>query len=260
MRKVNVIILRTAGTNCDLETEFAFRLVGAETDLCHINQLIRGKKSLKNYQIMAIPGGFSYGDDIAAGKILANELKYLLKREIDRFIKEGNLVIGICNGFQVLIKAGLLPNSQMREQETTLTFNDSAKFEDRWCHLRINPQSPCLFTKNMEGIIYLPVAHSEGKFLAKSKTISQLKRNHQIVLQYVDAQGHLAGYPDNPNSSLKNIAGICDSTGRIFGLMPHPERHIFHLQHPSWTRVNWKEEGDGLKIFKNALEFIRKES
>lgn len=256
---VKAIIIRTAGTNCDLETEFAFKIVGAETDLVHINQLIRGEKSLKNYQIMAIPGGFSYGDDIAAGKILANEIKYLLRQEIDRFIKQGNLVIGICNGFQVLAKAGLLPEPQVKEQKATLTFNDSAKFEDRWCHLRINTNSPCIFTKNIEERIYLPVAHSEGKFAASKETISKLKKNNQIALQYIDDKGNLSGYPDNPNGSVENIAGICDSTGRIFGLMPHPERHIFHLQYPNWTRVNWKEEGDGLKIFRNALEYAQKE-
>jgi len=260
MGKTRVMILRAAGTNCDHETAFAFQEAGAKTELVHINQLVRGDKDLKDYQILAIPGGFTYGDDIASGKILANELKYKLEDDIRRFITKGKLIIGICNGFQILVKAGLLPNLNGDFQmETTLTLNDSARFEDRWVYLK-NMSSKCVWTKGLAGsIIYLPVAHGEGKFIARDGNIlGILDTEGLIVFKYTDRDGNFSGYPVNPNGSAENIAGICDQTGRIFGLMPHPERHIRYTQHPRWTREEPKKEGDGLAIFRSGADYAKK--
>ena len=258
MKKVKVIVLRTAGTNCDYETVHAFQKVGADVDLVHINQLIRGEKEFSPYQILALPGGFAYGDDIAAGKILANELKYRLREPIEKFIADGKLMIGICNGFQVMVKAGLLPgfNGISDVQETTLYTNDSGKFECRWIYLKSVENSKCVFTRNIKPIIYLPVAHGEGKFTTINESIlDKLESNDQVVFKYVDAEGNHAGYPWNPNGSDRDIAGICDVTGRIFGMMPHPERYVSKYNHPRWTRENLDEEGNGLAIFRNAVEY-----
>ena len=268
MKTVKVIVLRTAGTNCDKETAFAFETAGAAAELVHINELSSGRKSLNSYQIMAIPGGFSYGDDIASGKILANELKFKIGTDVRRFISEGKLVIGICNGFQILVKAGLLPNlsGDFKSIEATLTLNDSAKFEDRWVYLKKSKiQTPksktkCVWTAGIDNIIRLPVAHGEGKFIPKNNAILQrLKKEGLIVFEYVDDKGRRgAGYPCNPNGSIEGIAGICDPSGRIFGLMPHPERHISPYQSPEWTRKKAKGPGDGLAIFINGVDFAKK--
>lgn len=260
MKKVKVIVIRTAGTNCDKETAWAFKKAGAETDLVHINELTRKEKSLDSYQIMAIPGGFTYGDDIASGKILANELKFKIDSEIERFVRNGKLIIGICNGFQVLVKAGLLPNlaGNFETIESTLTLNDSDKFEDRWIRLK-KVGNRCIWTKGMDSMIELPVAHGEGKFIPLNKLIlKQIKDKGLIAFEYVDKAGKRAGYPSCPNGSVENIAGICDTTGRIFGLMPHPERHISPYQHPNWTRNKKRSDGDGFAIFKNGVSYAEK--
>jgi phosphoribosylformylglycinamidine synthase subunit PurQ / glutaminase len=269
MIKPKVCVLRTAGTNCDKETAFAFQESGAEAQLIHVNKLINTKDCLGSYQILAIPGGFSYGDDIAAGKILANELRTKLAPDIQKFVEDGKLIIGICNGFQILVKSGFLPGNKELEQEASLVINDSGKFEDRWVYLTQNTQAKtpawpsgrqkCVWVKDVPEIIYLPVAHGEGKFITKDKAVlNRLKENGQIVFQYCDASGKLSGYPDNPNGALDNIAGICDATGRIFGLMPHPERHIDIRQHPRWDASKNKNFGDGLIIFVNAVEYAKK--
>lgn len=261
MRKVKVIVLRTAGTNCDRETAFAFEKAGAGSELAHINELTRKEKSLDDYQIMAIPGGFTYGDDIASGKILANELKFRLGGPLQKFINNGKLIIGICNGFQVLVKAGLLPNlaGDFQTIESTLTLNDSDKFEDRWVYLKRVKGRRCIWTKGMDEIIQLPVAHGEGKFIPKDKdTLKKMKAKGLVVFEYVDNAGRRAPYPYCPNGSVENIAGICDPTGRIFGLMPHPERHIRAYQHPDWTRDRKKTGGDGLAVFKNGVNYARR--
>lgn len=265
MKKPKACVLRAAGTNCDKETAFAFLKVGAEVELAHINKFISGQRNFSDYQILAIPGGFTYGDDIAAGKILANELRFKLAQEVKKFIQDGKLIIGICNGFQILVKAGLLPGNDAWLQEASLTINDSAKFEDRWVYLRspvrLFARSPvkCIWVKNIPEIIYLPVAHGEGKFVTQDKEVLQrLKKNKQIVFQYCDGKGGLKGYPDNPNGSQENIAGICDTTGRIFGLMPHPERHINVLQHPRWMQNKNRQAGDGLQIFRNGVEYAKR--
>jgi len=267
MNKVKALVIRTAGTNCDKETAFAFELAGAQAELVHINEISSGRKSLDNYQILAIPGGFTYGDDIASGKILANELKFNLEEELQKFISRGKLIIGICNGFQVLVKAGLLPNlsGDFVTIEATLTINDSNKFEDRWIYLKKpraqGRKSKCVWTHGIDGIIQLPIAHGEGKFIPKSKKIlNSLKEEGLIVFEYVNETGSKGAYPYNPNGSVEDIAGICDRSGRIFGLMPHPERHVSVYQHPSWTRMNKpiKTEGDGLAIFTNGVNFAKK--
>jgi len=259
MTNPKVCILRSAGTNCDKETAAAFKLAGANPELVHVNSLVKQEKALADFQILALPGGFSYGDDIASGKIFANELRFKLVDLLRQFIADGKLIIGICNGFQILVKAGLLPSSVELKQETTLIINDSGKFEDRWVYLK--PAGNCVWTKGIKKIIYLPVAHGEGKFIAQDKTVlNRLKKNKQIVFEYCNAQGKPSGYPDNPNGSMENIAGVCDETGRVFGLMPHPERHIFAASHPrNWER-RLEKYGDGLQIFKNGVDYIKKGS
>lgn len=263
MKRVSAIILRTAGTNCDKETAFAFRLAGADTRLVHINELAAGREYLDPYQILAIPGGFSYGDDIASGKILANELKFKLADAMQKFIAGGKLIIGICNGFQILVKAGLLPNlaGDLRHIEATLTLNDSDRFEDRWVYLK-RPKTKCVWTAGMNKTIELPVAHGEGKFIPRDRTVlKRLKDDGLIVFEYVDEKGRKAAYPYNPNGSVEGIAGICDRSGHVFGLMPHPERHVTRFQHPSWTRSGYRgsdQKGDGLAIFKNGVDFAKK--
>ena len=284
--KVKVIILRTAGTNCDQETKFAFERCGASVDVVHVNRLVKKEKVLSDYHILAIPGGFTYGDDVASGKILANELRLRLVEDIKRFIDDEKLIIGICNGFQILVKAGILPGdsraahsraalspiesekgpphaSDERTQftpEVTLTTNDSAKFESRWVHLKPELKSPCVWIQGISQPIFLPVAHGEGKFIPKDNSVlERLKKNNQIVFRYCHKDGTTPSYPENPNGSIENIAGLCDVTGRIFGLMPHPERHFFFTQHPFWTRLDKKTEfGDGARIFENGVQYVRK--
>ncbi len=265
MSNIKVLILRTAGTNCDQETRVAFELLKTKVKMVHVNDLIYGKEKIYNYQIVAIPGGFTYGDDIAAGRILANELKMKLKAELERFLKKNGLMIGICNGFQVLVKTGILPGNRNWRQKVTLACNDSGKFEDRWVYLKspvTSHQSPvnrCVWTKGIGEVIYLPVAHGEGKFIAESREVlAQIRKNGQVVFQYCNSAGEISSYPDNPNGSAEHIAGICDETGRIFGLMPHPERCVFKTQHPRWMREKCSGIPDGLKIFKNAIEFLKK--
>ena len=257
---VKVIVLRTAGTNCEQETAFAFKSCGAQVDLGHMNQLIQGSLRLKDYHILAIPGGFTYGDDIESGRILANELRFKLGKDLQKFIQDGKLIIGICNGFQVMVKAGILPGepeNKTFKQKATLINNDSAKFEDRWIHLKVEKKS--VWTKDLPDIIYLPVAHGEGKFVPQDEALlNQLKSNHQVVFRYSTSSGGKPTYPENPNGSIDDIAGITDSTGRILGLMTHPERHFLFIQHPSWTRLEKKSRfGDGAKIFENGVKYVR---
>jgi len=254
MSNIRVLILRVPGTNCDVETMFAFQQAGAEVSLVHVNQLIRRQERLADYQIMVIPGGFTYGDDISAGKVLANELKVKLYEDIQRLIENGGLVLGICNGFQAMVKAGILPEpSQHLPRPLTITTNDSGKFECRWVHLGVNRECSCVFTEGIDSM-YLPVAHGEGKVVTDLEVLPQLK----VALYYTDEHGdNKVGYPHNPNGSVANIAGICDSSGRVFGLMPHPERHVRGTQHPQWTRLGAREHGDGFRVFRNAVEWAR---
>jgi phosphoribosylformylglycinamidine synthase subunit PurQ / glutaminase len=254
MDKVKVLVLRAPGANCDGETAFAFEQAGAEASLIHVNRLLYHEERLANYKILVIPGGFTYGDDIAAGKILANQFQMKLGEDIARFVEGGGLILGICNGFQVLVKACLLPElSREGVQTVTLTGNDSGKFECRWVYLSANKGNPCVFTKGIERM-YLPVAHGEGKLAITSGALKE----KNVVLFYTNERGDIsAGYPYNPNGSAGNVAGLCDSTGRIFGLMPHPERHIRGTQHPQWMRLGAREFGDGFKIFQNAVNWAK---
>lgn len=253
--KPRVMIIRAAGTNCDIETQYAFELAGAAAERVYINEVKH--RDLLDYQIIALPGGFTYGDDIAAGRILANEIKCKMRDQFMQFIEKEKLIIGICNGFQVLVKCGILPGTDgyFREQSVSLVANDSERFEDRWVHLRVNCERS-VFTRGMGSMITLPVAHAEGKFVAKNSDVLEEIKD-LTVFEYVDKQGNPASYPDNPNGSVLGIAGIADQTGRILGLMPHPERFFSRIQHPNHTREDLPEEGDGLLIFKNAVTYFK---
>lgn len=258
MAHVNAIVLRAAGINCDMETEYALEQAGAAAQRLHINRIIADKKLLRSFQIIVFPGGFSYGDDVAAGKILANQIIHHLYEPVRKFIDDGKLVLGICNGFQVLVKAGILPgNSNDKHNNVTITYNDSGKFEDRWVYLA--PQTEkCVFLDPGRQI-YLPVAHGEGKVVASdTETLEQLKSNGHVAFKYVDQNGSEGGYPVNPNGSQDSIAGLTDSTGRVLGLMPHPERFIRPTQHPHWSRLADRTDADGMTIFNKAVKYIRK--
>jgi phosphoribosylformylglycinamidine synthase len=259
-KNVKVIVIRTAGTNCNEETAFAFSRCGGEVEQVHIKALVSGVKKLSDYHIIALPGGFSYGDDIASGRILANELRLKLGEDIKQFIRDGKLMIGICNGFQILVKAGILPGLGWNSgPEATLFYNDSAKFEARWVHLKTESRSVCVWTKGISKEIFLPVAHGEGKFIPRDAKVTEaLAARGQIVFKYCTSDGGKPAYPANPNGSVDDIAGITDTTGRILGLMPHPERHFTFEQHPFWTRLTKKSEfGDGAKIIENGVNYVK---
>jgi len=249
---VKALVLRAPGTNCDIETAFAFEQAGAAAELVHIGQLIDGVKRLDDYQVLAVPGGFTYGDDLGAGRVLANEIRITLGAAIERFIEKGRLILGICNGFQVLVKTGILPGPLTDQPKLTLAANDSGRFECRWVYLKANPDSNCVFTRDIESL-YLPVAHGEGKLVAPPDVLAEL----DAALYYSNEDGRKAGYPFNPNGSADGIAGICDSSGRIFALMPHPERHIRASQHHRWTNGSASQQGDGFKIFHNAVKWAK---
>jgi len=247
-------MLRAPGTNCDLETQVAFEAAGAEVDSAIVYELFRGGKKLDDYGIVVIPGGFTYGDDVSAGRIMANEIRLRLGDELRRFVDAGKLVMGICNGFQVLVKTGILPGLRdAGPQPVTLTNNDSGKFECRWIYLKVEPDNPCVFTRGIDRM-YIPVNHGEGKLVAPPEILPKLN----VVVRYTDENGNTgAGYPHNPTGSLEDIAGICDPTGRVFALMPHPERFIRWTQHPRWTREPARPAGDGLQIFTNAVDWAK---
>lgn len=259
MKKLKTIIIRTAGTNCDYELKTAFELCGASVDRVHINELISNKNKILSYDILAVPGGFSYGDDIASGKILSNEIKNKLGDNVKKFALSGKPIIGICNGFQVLVKIGLLPSPEKFEQISTLSYNDSNKFECRWVYLKTQKtkdKTLCLWTKNLPDVITLPVAHGEGKFVANDKILAEIEKNNQVVFRYCDKKGNAAQYPQDPNGSLNSIAGICNKKGNVFGLMPHPERYVYALQHPAREGFDGFY-GWGKQIFQNAIDFFK---
>lgn len=256
MSRPRAIVLRAPGTNCDEETAFAWSLAGAEADLLHVGRVLERPSVLDSSQILTLPGGFSYGDDLGAGRILATRLATALGDALHRFHDRGGLVLGICNGFQVLVKSGLLPGVQSK-MHATITYNDSGHFESRWVRLLPTPGlSPFLASGEP---IELPVAHGEGKFLVSEETeLAEFEAAGQVVLRYIDeADRPTQDYPANPNGSLGAIAGLCDPTGRIFGLMPHPERFVDPFHHPRWTRHVPKAEGDGLRIFGDAVASLR---
>lgn len=292
----SVLILRAPGTNCDQETAFAFEQAGGRPVVRHLNRLLENPGILREYQVLVIPGGFSYGDDISAGRIFANQLRHRLRDALEEFKAAGKLILGICNGFQVLVKSGVLLPDRPDEPAATLTFNDSGRFEDRWVHLRVYG-SKCVFLQGLERL-YLPVAHAEGKFVARDgTTLTALDRAGQLVLRYTmppergselkmidqpnieiikqrDGRSDAAPqsrvpadavpeatlpFPFNPNGAQGNVAGVCDETGRVLGLMPHPERHCHPAHHPQWTRCDpqLRRKPDGLAIFENAVRYFQ---
>lgn len=255
MAKPRALILRAPGANCDNETDFAFELAGGVADRVHINRLREQPQLLQRYQVLIIPGGFTYGDDVAAGKILAVQLAHFLADAIRKFRDAEKLILGICNGFQTLLKAGLLLQPDEDGPLATLAHNTSGKFEDRWIYLQSYP-GRCPFLKGYERW-HVPIAHAEGNFLCREPWILRgLEQAGQVVLRFVDAEGSPGPYPVNPNGSQGDVAGICDATGRVLGLMPHPERHCLPTQHPRWTREGLAHEGEGLRLFRNAVEYF----
>jgi len=277
MTSPRALVLSGYGLNCDFETQYALQLAGFEAERVHISQLLREHvsadevRSLADFHLLAFDGGFSWGDDHGAGVLLATRLKYKLQEELEGFIGSGKLIIGICNGFQAMVNMGLLPGFEGRydSREVALLANDCGNFRNDWIHLEINPAAPCLFTRGLDKM-ELPIRHGEGKFYAPEAVLKRLLENNQAALHYSLPSGEKARgrFPYNPNGSLEDIAGICDPTGRIFGLMPHPEAFHHWTQHPDWTlkKENKKrkgqpieeEEGAGLKIFKNAFEYLAK--
>lgn len=257
--KPKVLVLRADGINRDEELAYAFTIAGGEATIVHINDLREKKDNLKNYNILALPGGFAYGDDIVSGKILAVELTSFLKEEMHAFVqRKDTLTFGVCNGFQVLVRTGLLPFQNIGEMDVTLT-NNNSHFECRWVKLKFESKSRCVFLDGLAArrVMY-PVAHGEGKFFASEKMIKKVEDENLVVLRYVDENGNpTQSYPQNPNGATNAIAGICDTTGRVFGLMPHPECFVRIEQHPNWRRGNIKSP-DGLPLFENMIEYIKR--
>jgi phosphoribosylformylglycinamidine synthase len=271
-KEVRAMVIAGNGTNCEREVANACRLAGAEVvDIVHIAELLAGRARLDGYHFLNLAGGFLDGDDLGSAKAGANRFLHApvagsdehLVDQLQRFVDEGKLIMGVCNGFQLMVKMGLLPGlgGEYRNQTTTLTFNDSGRFEDRWAYLKVDPDSPCIYTRGLSGI-YLPVRHGEGKFVASSeKVLKEIESKSLSVLKYSDSDYAVPTmeYPLNPNGSMNAIAGICDETGRLFGLMPHPEAYVHRTHHPRWTREELPEEGMGLLLFQNAVRFIREE-
>ncbi len=265
MSNIKALVLTGYGLNCDDETSYAFELAGATACRVHINSLIDGSVSLDEFQIMAFIGGFSWGDDHGAGVIQAVRMKTNIGDKLLEFIEKGKLVIGICNGFQTLVNLGLLPgiDSDYKTRSVALTYNDCGKFRNDWVNLAINADSPCIFTKGLDQA-ELPIRHGEGKFYAQDAVLNHLIANNQVALRYAMADGSPANgrFPFNPNGSLNDIAGICDQTGRVFGLMPHPEAFNHFTNHPNWTRLKREgkiinsEQTPGIRMFKNAVEYL----
>jgi len=258
------LIITGDGLNCENETSYAYSLAGADSVLFHISDVLSGRIKIKEYDILTFIGGFSNGDHLGAATVQAARFRNALNEEINGFISSKKPIIGICNGFQTLVKLGILPgiDNDHSNRSCTLLMNDSACFEDRWVNLSGNMASKCIWTKNIDKI-FLPVRHGEGKFYAEEDVIKKLEQNNQIVFRYSDESGKITSkYPENPNGSLGSIAGICDHSGLIFGLMPHPEAYLHGVNHPYWTRLKAEgksilEKGDGLKIFKNAVDYCK---
>lgn len=270
MKEVKVLVLTGYGLNCDLETAYAFEHAGAVAHRVHINRLVTGEIALDEFQIIVFGGGFSWGDDHGAGVVQAVRFRTHMGDSLLRFIDQGNLVLGICNGFQTLVNLGLLPGiaGDYTSRSVALTYNDCGNFRDDWVSLRMNPNSPCVFTRGMD-VAEMPVRHGEGKLYAEKGTLDLLIQNQQIAVQYADRAGNPAQgrFPENPNGSVLDIAGICDETGRVFGLMPHPEAYNHYTNHPDWTRQKelHKRRGEtvgmeptpGIRMFENAVGFVK---
>lgn len=268
MSSVRALVLTGFGLNCDWETAYALQKAGAVADRVHLNSLVDREKSLADYQVLVVGGGFSWGDDHGAGVIMGMRLKHRLQDDLLRFVEQGGVVLGICNGFQVLVNVGLLPGFETGrlQRQVALIGNDCGGFRDQWVRLVVNPESPCIFTRGMV-TFELPVRHGEGKFYAEPEVVERLESQNQVVLRYARPDGQPAegAFPDNPNGSVRDIAGICDPTGRVFGLMPHPEAYNHWTNHPEWTlrreqlRREGKsdpEAGEGIKLFRNVVGYF----
>ena len=263
--KPKALIFSGYGLNSEEETAYGFQLAGATADIVHINDVIDGKKKLKDYQILSFPGGFAYGDDTGAGNAYASKIKNHLWEEVKNFIQEDKLVIGICNGCQIVTNLGLVPAfaKDYGDRQVALVNNTSARFTTRWTDMEVTSDTPWLtgITK-----ISMPIAHGEGNFITTKENLTQLRKNKQIALRYI--KGDMSGYldlPANHNGSIDNIAGITDPTGKILGLMPHPERGIFFIQRPDWPlqkeiakreKKKLPTHGPGLQLFKNAIQYF----
>jgi phosphoribosylformylglycinamidine synthase subunit PurQ / glutaminase len=268
MTKPRVLVLTGYGINCDDETAFAFRKAGAEADIVHINDLIETRSLLDRYQVFSFPGGFSYGDDTGSGKALGNRIKNNLMEEMQRFIDRDTLVLGICNGFQVMVNIGIIPalDGFTGEAEAALEHNRTFRYQCRWVNLSVEQGSPSVFTRGLNRL-HIPVAHGEGNFFARADMLRRIEKSGLVTMRYVRPDGNPAGgvFPWNPNGSMNDIASICDRTGRIMGMMPHPERGMFFTQRDDWTYERDRlaregkdlpEEADGFAIFKNAVEYF----
>lgn len=271
MTKAKAIVLTGNGTNCEMEAAHACRLAGFdEVKIAHISELLYGDVRLDDFHFLNLTGGFLDGDDLGSAKAQANRLKYArvegasghLIDQFLRFIEDGKLILGVCNGFQLMVKMGLLPalGGRYLDQVATLTFNDCGRFQDRWVYLKCNADSPSVFTRGIEGGIYLPIRHGEGKFYVESSEIlEKIEALNLAVLKYADPgfASPTMEFPLNPNGSMNAVAGLCDETGRLMGLMPHPEAFLHRTNHPRWTREELPEEGDGLVLFRNAVAYVR---
>ena len=270
MREIRSIVISGNGTNCEMEMAHACRLGGFDhADIVHISELLAGNVSLDDYHLLNLAGGFLDGDDLCSAKAAANTYTYAriektgerFANAISRFIEDGKLILGICNGFQLLIKLGLVPalGGAYFEQQATLTFNDRGRFEDRWATVGVEPDSPCVFTRGLTRLEF-PVRHGEGKFIAKdAATTAAIAEGRHVVLRYLDPRTGrpTMDYPANPNGSEEAVAGLCDPTGRVMGMMPHPEAFLHRTNHPRWTREDLPEEGQGVALFRNAAECLR---
>ncbi len=269
MSPARALVVTGFGLNCDVETAYALEAAGARADRVHLNSLIQGEKKLEDYRIVVIGGGFSWGDDHGAGVIMAMRLRHRMKDQLLDFVDDGGLVIGICNGFQVLVNLGLLPGFEQRnlKREVALTWNDCGNFRDQWVNLVVNPLSPCVITRGLESV-ELPVRHGEGKFFGERSVVERLVNQQQVILRYATPDGRPADgvFPWNPNGSVDDIAGICDPSGRVAGLMPHPEAFNHWTNHPDWTFLKEKclrsgdstpEEGSGIRLFRNAVNYFQ---
>ena len=264
---VKVAILTGFGINCDRETAAVFEMAGATSERIHVNRLVNGEVNLQDYHIMAVPGGFSFGDHLGSGRLMGNRLRFGLREQVRQFVNDKKPIIGICNGFQVLVKMGLLPGDDdiSFEQTASLTLNDSGHYEDRWVTLEFDDNSHCIWTKGLKRM-RVPVRHGEGKFVTNDKKLlDKWDKSGQLVVRYVDPNqqypsksDELLPYPLSPNSSWRNIAGVCDPTGLVFGLMPHPEANHSTWLGATWTRENLAHgEGEGMAMFHNAVNYAK---
>jgi len=253
--KPKICILRSDGTNCDNELFYAFEKAGGIAEFVHINELRAREKNLKTFQILALPGGFSYGDDLASGKVLAVELMSFFKNDLQHFIDKKGYILGVCNGFQTLIRTGLLPYVHPGRMQATLTHNDSGHFECRWIKIKAE-KSKASYLDDL-GIMDVAVNHGEGKFFADEALLDQMEKDGMVVFRYVDEKEKpTMHYPKNPNGALRSIAGITDPTGRILGLMPHPEKFVEITQHPNWRRQKFVKP-DGLTFYERIISFVK---